>query len=144
FVKGKLVMLSRKNVASGSIPYFKVAPPIKEENRGFVQPNIAGYLERGVPIFLVETPELISREDIPPASRPPVLIFLIPPASRPPVSRSWTARGGDKKFWKVKFLMNEQIYQMFMTNRQYNHELVKAVPRRLTKDYSREAAQTRS
>lgn len=126
FVKGKLVMLSRKNVASGSIPYFKVAPPVKEENRGFVQPNIAGHLERGIPIFLVETPELISREDIPPASR------------------SWTARGGDKNFWKVKFLMNEQIYQMFMTNRQYNHELVKAVPRRLTKDYSREVAQTRS
>lgn len=126
FVEGKLVMLSRKNLTSGPIPYFMVDPPVKEENPGFVQSNIADHLERGVPILLVETPELISREDIPQASR------------------SATYHVRDKNFWKVKFLMGEQIYQMFLTNRQYNHELVKAVPRRLTKDYSREVAQTRS
>ena len=124
FVKGKLVMLSRKNTKSGDIPYFKKAEVDKmpaQTNRtnryyGTLSTNLR--LQRGIPIFLSADPEFLPFKDLPPL---PYYFF---------------GRNKDKNFWKVTFLLEEQLYVMFLSNRQYNHELVKAVPRRLSKDYT--------
>lgn len=121
FVKGKLVMLSRKNTRSGNISYFDTDP---KNGQGSYQ-RAAGYLERGIPIFLTEDPEKLDRTKI--------------------KDGPWELRRlRDNFIWKITFLKDEKLYVMYMAQRQYNHELVKAVPRRLTKDYSRENPKVRT
>jgi len=112
FTKGKLVMLSRKNVRSGAIPFYDPANDDKRKSYG----NFVSQLERGVPILLTADPEFLDKKKI--GNLPRHL-----------------QRYPDKEMWKVSFLLEEKLYFMYLTNRQYNHELVKAVPRRLTKDY---------
>lgn len=134
FVNGKLVMLSRKNQVSGNIPYFKISPlstaTVKPSTSTqstaswqTYQSILGGQLERGVPVLLTKDPELVPRDAV---------ADLLRYGGR--------SRDSDKNLWRVTFLLEEQLYVMILTNRQFNHELVKAVPRRLTKDYTNGAA----
>lgn len=119
FIKGRLVMLSRKNQKSGNILFYEIET-INAHRNSYYFPY-AGALGRGVPVLLTEDPKLKARQVI-------------------PLFRDFRSGGNrnEKEFWEIYFLMNEKIYVMYLSNKQYNHELVKAVPRRLTKDYSSE------
>lgn len=113
FTKGKLVMFSRKPIFRDKIPYYNYNSVVDRKSL-----PIAGYLSRGVPFLLTENPEILSQEML-----TQILGFM--------------PNKGDKFFWKITILLDEQVYQIFLTKRQYNHELVKAVERRIVKDYTR-------
>lgn len=132
FVAGKLVMLSRKEAKSGAhLPYYAddaEATEQKHSERLSKTRSTApvGQLERGVPILLIEDPKMV-----------PEFVQQ---------QRNWFGsrfelqkqhdKGTDKnRSWMIRFILDEKIYRMYLTKYQYNNELVRAVPKRLKKDY---------
>lgn len=124
FSAGKLVMLSRKNVKSGAIPYFYFRGEKQKNNNVFdwtmqhgSYSRPAGFLGRGVPVLLIKNPEYLNSIDD--------FKFRIYTGIR------------TKKIWRLVILLEEQKYVIYLSGTQYRHELVRAVPRRLNKDYSK-------
>lgn len=129
FSAGKLVMLSRKNTYSGTIAYYyplDINDAVETSRRGRIpDPRYeqrAGLLDRGEPILILEEPQFIDNAPL-----------------RPGYSFGQRRRDTKIKYWKIKFLYEEKVYHLYLTMKQYNHELVRAVPKRLKKDYALEA-----
>lgn len=136
FRGGSLLMLSRKTTVSGKIPYFifrinenvSIEQNLEDNNEIDVslsfplEETAKELLDRGIPILIFETPILVKRD-----------------FSQSYKDRYYWRSKQQKpgKFWQVKFMLNERLCVMFLTEKQYNHELVKAVPARLEKDYSK-------
>lgn len=79
--------------------------------------RIAGIMPRGVPFMLLDDPEFISLQH---------------------QHRRFRHNERVEKRWKLRILYGEKIYHMYLTKRQHDAMLVKAVPRRLNKDYGNE------
>ena len=142
FKGGALLMLSRKTTVSGKIPYFMFGlggintPEQKEAENTNSEIDISlifpldapaqHALERGIPILVFETPILVKRD-------------FSQKFKDYRYSRSHLQKPG--KFWQVKFVLNERLCIMFLTAKQYNHELVKAVPAIFPKTASRPCTQ---
>lgn len=121
FSAGALVMFSKKNRESthsfkymlpkgDPIPGDKWLPVDRLSNE-----RIVGDMPRGVPFMLLNDPEFISLKSDP---------------------TRWRQSPMTEKRWKLRILYGEKIYHMYLTKRQHDAMLVKAVPRRLNKDYS--------
>jgi len=117
FAAGKLVMFSRKNKSMLDIIYFLITdlpggPSRNKEAWG-------GRMKRGEPFFLAKDPVYVPKKSI--------KIYY---KSYLPESYS-----RENYCWEVTFLLNEKIYIMYLTDKIYNHELVKASSKRLEKTY---------
>lgn len=135
FRGGSLLMLSRKTTVSGKIPFFifgnneTVQAEQKESSEEIdvsaafpLEEHAKEFLDRGVPILVFETPTLVKRDF----------------SQKHKDHYYWRSKQQKPgKYWQVKFVLNERLCVMFLTEKQYNHELVKAVPARLEKDYSK-------
>jgi len=132
FKGGSLLMLSKKTTVSGKIPYFIYqSNSIHLNNQSDEVMDVTSIyplemipkevLDRGIPIFVFETPVLVKRNF---SLEHKDYYYLHP-------------RQKAGKFWQVKFVLNEKLCVMFLTEKQYNHELIKAVPARLEKNYSK-------
>lgn len=132
FVAGKLVMLSRKEVKSGeSLPYYADEAEAPEQKRSgrfsrMPAPRPMGQLKRGVPVLLVEDPKMVP-EFVQQQRGWGMSRFEL---------RKYCGKEANKnRSWMIRFILDEKIYRMYLTKYQYNNELVRAVPKRLEKDY---------
>jgi len=89
--------------------------------------RIAGTMPRGLPFMLVEDPKLVSF---------PVKILSRTKDKDKQVKRVWKTIS--EKRWKIRILHEQRFYHMYLTKKQYDGMLVKAVARRLLKDYDNE------
>lgn len=122
FAAGSLVMLSRKatEFTTGKVVYaYPKGTEPKDTWRHMPVPTeekVAGELDRGVPILILEDPERVR------------FTVKVDRRSQKKIERV-------EKYWKIRFLLDEKIYHMYLTQKQYHNELVKAVSRRMKKDY---------
>lgn len=134
FVAGELVMLSRKNVASGKLPYFVETQDLIDFDKtnkvvSDVKTTKTGDLDRGIPIFLTENPKEVM-----------VLIKPTPghygiKQTRYMLSLNKKKKSGHKS-WLVKFILDGKMHRMYLTKSQYHRELVRALPVRIKKNYN--------
>jgi hypothetical protein len=126
FKSGSLLMMSTKNKAHGRVLYYvlnnifstrrfdaKLEKALQEKDSdiafGFPMESRGDkILDRGVPIFVYETPILVKRR----------------------------YEYGDRtpeKYWQIKFIFDGKLCVMFLKEKQYNHELLKVVEPRMKK-----------
>lgn len=134
FVAGELAMLSKKNIASGKIPYFMETHELSEFDKT-KKPTTdlrvakAGDLDRGTPILLIENPKEVT--------------VVAKPTSHYGMgmrSQKYTLFFNRKKkhaykSWLIKFILDGKMHRMYLTKSQYHHELVRALPARIKKNY---------
>lgn len=134
FVAGELVILSRKNTASGKLPYFVETHELSEFDKT-KKPTTdlriakAGDLDRGTPILLIENPKEV--------------MVAVKPANHYTMGmrvQKYTLFFNKKKkhaykSWLIKFILDGKMHRMYLTKSQYHHELVRAVPARIKKNY---------
>lgn len=127
FKSGSLLMMSAKNKAHGRVLYYllnnislrrtsdaKLEKALLEKDSDIAFGFPIGLredrvLERGVPIFVYETPLLVKRYH----------------------------EFGDRtpeKYWQIKFIFDGKLCVMFLKEKQYNHELLKVVAPRIKKN----------
>jgi len=132
FTAGKLVMLSKKNTRSGSLRTFSLdkrsdtkghwpCVPVNNVNNYRHAENRIGFLKHGEPVLLIEDPCIVHLSD-----------------KRYFIYNSMFYGKKTGTYWRIVFLQMEQIRVCYLTKKQYSQELVRAVIRRINKDYSLE------
>jgi len=134
FTSGKLVMLSKKNTRSGKLRCFSLEKEEEYSHQGWFSEPVNScrnylhiekpneFLERGEPVLLIEDPCVVSLGD-------------------ERYFNCYNSRAKHPNFdtiWRIVFLDKEQVRVCYLTKKQYSQELVRAVIRRINKDYSLE------
>jgi hypothetical protein len=126
-------MFSKKNLEDNSGFSYTVPEGDPIPDNGRWRPThklsgeaIVGTMDRGVPFMLIEDPEFVSFK-----------VKVLSRIKKGKTKRVW--KTVVERRWKLRILHEQKIYHMYLTKRQHDAMLVKAVLRRMNKNYGSKA-----